>query len=236
MSPSATFILAPSGHVYPVQELLSSVGEADLLLLRLAPDPINPSALPARALRPLPINPYPAPVTTEVSVHRYLNPLSRLRRKLRKLPEREWEQGSVREYKDPIGRTAEPGTYDALHSMLLSCAPTSGSSGGPVIDTKSGSVIGITRGEASFSQLSACLEVLTVVPAPTGSTHRYGERQQYGFATPSERVFEMFRLPGFKTSAERDVERLARGSRDPSGANGGSGGSNEAHGAYRRTE
>ncbi|GAA5986266.1 hypothetical protein JCM10908_006482 [Rhodotorula pacifica] len=190
-APSATFVLAQSGHVFPVQILLSSIGEADLLLLRLAPEPINPSALPLRRLRSLPINPYPAPVSTAVAVHRYLNPLSRLRRKLQKRTEREWEEGTVREYKDEIGRTAEPGTYDALHSMWLSCAPASGSSGGPVIDRATGSVIGVTR----------------------GSTHKYGERQEYGFATPSERIFEMFRLPGFKTTAERDAARLASAGR-----------------------
>lgn len=129
-----------------MQELLSSVSEADLLLLRLSPDPINPSALPVRPLRSLPINPYPASISAEVSVHRYLNPLSRLRRKLQRLPEREWDEGTVREYKDPIGCTAEPGTYDTLHTMLLSCAPASGSSGGPVIDKATGSVVGVTRG------------------------------------------------------------------------------------------
>ncbi|KWU45943.1 hypothetical protein RHOSPDRAFT_32421 [Rhodotorula sp. JG-1b] len=200
-APSATFVLAQSGHVYTVQALLSSITEADLLLLRLSPDPINPSALPLRRLRSLPINPYPAPVSTSVAVHRYLNPLSRLRRKLQKLPEREWDDGTVREYKDPIGRTAEPGTYDALHSMWLSCAPTSGSSGGPVIDRTTGSVIGVTR----------------------GSTHKYGERQEYGFATPSERIFEMFRLPGFKTTAEREAERLASGGARPSSSAGNHG-------------
>ncbi|GAA5968825.1 hypothetical protein JCM8115_006465 [Rhodotorula mucilaginosa] len=197
-APSATFVLAQSGHVYTVQALLSSITEADLLLLRLSPDPINPSALPLRRLRSLPINPYPAPVSTSVAVHRYLNPLSRLRRKLQKLPEREWDEGSVREYKDQIGRTAEPGTYDGLHSMWLTCAPTSGSSGGPVIDRATGSVIGVTR----------------------GSTHKYGERQEYGFATPGERIFEMFRLPGFKTTAEREAERLASGGAGPSSTAG----------------
>lgn len=50
----------------------------------------------------------------------------------------------------------------------------------------------------------------------TGSTHKYGERQEYGFATPSERIFEMFRLPGFKTTAEREAERLASGGAGPS--------------------
>lgn len=54
----------------------------------------------------------------------------------------------------------------------------------------------------------------------TGSTHKYGERQEYGFATPSERIFEMFRLPGFKTTAEREAERLASGGAGPSSTAG----------------
>jgi hypothetical protein len=43
-----------------------------------------------------------------------------------------------------------------------------------------------------------------------GSTHKYGERAQYGFATPAERVLDMFALPGFKTSAQRQSEGLEK--------------------------
>lgn len=57
----------------------------------------------------------------------------------------------------------------------------------------------------------------------TGSTHKYGERQEYGFATPSERIFEMFRLPGFKTTAEREAERLTSGGAGPSSTAGNHG-------------
>lgn len=46
-----------------------------------------------------------------------------------------------------------------------------------------------------------------------GSTHQHGERQRYGFATPAERLFELFRLPGFKTTAERHAERAAQQAR-----------------------
>ncbi|BGP26481.1 hypothetical protein JCM10295v2_005434 [Rhodotorula toruloides] len=186
--PSATFVLASSGHVFTVSSLISSLSESDLLLLRLCPAPINPSALPVWPLRPLPINPYPSPPSTSISVHHYLNPLSRLRRKLQKLPEREWLEGEVREYRDPIGRTAEVGTYDTLQSMMISCTPTPGSSGGPVVDRETGSVVGVTR----------------------GSTHKYGDRQSFGLATPAERIYDMFPLPGFKTAAQRQAEAEER--------------------------
>ncbi|BGP50220.1 hypothetical protein JCM10450v2_006136 [Rhodotorula kratochvilovae] len=185
--PSATFVLASSGHVYTVTSLASSSSEADLLLLRLSPSPINPSAIPILPLRTLPISPYPPPTSSAIAMHGYVNPLARLRRKLQRLPEREWTRGRIAEYKDPIGRTAEVGTYDALAAMWVDCCPSPGSSGGPVVDCETGSVVGVTR----------------------GSTHQHGERQRYGFATPAERIFELFRLPGFKTTAERNAEKQA---------------------------
>ncbi|GAA5912757.1 hypothetical protein JCM6882_005780 [Rhodosporidiobolus microsporus] len=186
-TPSATFVLTSSGHAYTVDSILSSLPGSDLLVLRLSPRPINPSTIPVRRLRSLPVNPYPSPTTSSVSVHRYLNPLSRLRRKLQKLPEREWDEGRVVEYHDSRGRTAETGTYDELGMMWLDATPTPGSSGGPVVCRKTGSVVGVTR----------------------GSSHKYGERRSYGFATPAEKIFELFPLPHFKTTAQRQAEREA---------------------------
>lgn len=39
-----------------------------------------------------------------------------------------------------------------------------------------------------------------------GSTHKYGERTSYGFATPSERILDMFALPNFKTQSQKLAE------------------------------
>ncbi|GAA5926907.1 hypothetical protein JCM1841_000364 [Sporobolomyces salmonicolor] len=193
-SPSATFILTSTGHIYTVSSLISSLPASDLLLLRLSSSPVHSPAtsLTCPPLRSLPINPYPSPTSTPISVHRYLNPLSRLRRKLQRLPERDWAEGTIVEYKDSIGRTAETGTYDDLANMWLDCTPTPGSSGGPVVDRQTGSVVGVTR----------------------GSTHKYGERTQYGFATPAERILDMFAIPGFKTTAQRQAEADAKRERD----------------------
>ncbi|GAA6044237.1 hypothetical protein JCM8097_002189 [Rhodosporidiobolus ruineniae] len=187
-SPSATFILTPSGHVYTCTSILSSLPRSDLLLLRLSTTPINPSTLPVRRLRSLPVSPYPLPSGGGVSVHRYLNPLGRLRRKLQKLPEREWLEGRIVEYKDSRGRTAETGTYDELGTLWTTATPTPGSSGGPVVCKETGSVVGVTR----------------------GSSHQYGDKQGYGFATPAEKILEMFSIPGFKTTAMREAERAAK--------------------------
>jgi hypothetical protein len=104
--PSASFILTSSGHVYTVTSVLSHSQRADLLLLQLSPAPINPSTIPVRRLRSLPVSPYPLPTSSGVSVHRYLNPLGRLRRKLAGASEREWETGRIVEYKNSKGKSS----------------------------------------------------------------------------------------------------------------------------------
>ncbi|GAA5926253.1 centromere-binding protein CNN1 [Sporobolomyces koalae] len=186
--PSATLVLTSTGHVFTVDSLLSALPSSDLLLLRLSPKPAESSpSSPCPPLRSLPVNPYPSPTSTIVSTHSYLNPLTRLSRKLRKLPEQAWAEGSIVEYKDSIGRTAETGSYDDLSTFWMSAIPTHGSSGGPVVEKETGSVIGVIR----------------------GSTFKYGERASYGFATPAERIFDMFALPGFKTVAQRLAETEA---------------------------
>ncbi|GAA6021574.1 hypothetical protein JCM11491_000261 [Sporobolomyces phaffii] len=193
--PSATLVLTASGHMYPVSSVLSSVPSSDLLLLELAPTPLDAStsssSSPCPPLKPLPINPYPCPVATAVATHTYLNPLARLKRNFERgsggaaAAATSWQRSRVVEYKDRHGHTAEPGTYDELASFWFDAVPTDGSSGGPIVEVESGSVVGVTR----------------------GSMHKYGERTRYGFATPAERILDMFALPGFTTTAER--ERLA---------------------------
>lgn len=53
--------------------------------------------------------------------------------------------------------------------MSISTIPTAGSSGSPIIDLDSGSVVGLIR----------------------GSRHSYGDRTARGFATPAEKIFEV---------------------------------------------
>lgn len=49
-----------------------------------------------------------------------------------------------------MGSKSEVGTYDELATFWMSCVPSNGSSGGPVVDNETGSVVGITRGEFGF--------------------------------------------------------------------------------------
>ncbi|GAA5959520.1 hypothetical protein JCM3765_002354 [Sporobolomyces pararoseus] len=186
--PSTSFVLTCSGHIFPIESLLSSLPSSDLLLLRLSQNPIDSSytnsqsstsssSSPPPRLRSLPINPYPSPPSTLISTYSYLNPLSKL---YSTSPSKlnNWQSGKIIEYKDSIGRTiSEVGSYDELNSFYMSNSPIKGSSGGPIIEIESGSVIGITR----------------------GSTHKYGDRTRYGFATPSERILDFFELPNLKT-------------------------------------
>ena len=195
--PSGSFVIASSGHVFPVHSVASSLPAHDLLLLRLAPDALRdpayaPStstsapastAAPSKAprLKSLPISPYPARVGSKVALCLFESPVGRARK---------WQEGTVTEYKDPIGRVAEvrflvsclswpalpltlrwaqTGTYDELFSMSFTALPTPGSSGGALVDTTTGAVVGVVRGAQAA----------------------YGDKQQRGFATPAEKVFEV---------------------------------------------
>lgn len=40
----------------------------------------------------------------------------------------------------------QPGTYDALSHMMFTPLPTSGSSGGPIVDEDTGTVVGMVLG------------------------------------------------------------------------------------------
>ncbi|WFD44512.1 hypothetical protein MPSI1_003180 [Malassezia psittaci] len=107
-----------------------------------------------------------------------------------------WARARLIGYKDAIGRVAETGTYDdlaqlcfklredapetpkALHRANLMRSmtnfPVPGSSGGPVVDVESGSVVGVVRGHRT-SQVDG----------------------SWGDAVPAEKIYEFFALPGF---------------------------------------
>lgn len=101
-----------------------------------------------------------------------------------------WGRARLVEYRDVSGQEAMPGTYDDLAQLDFKLLPDSvhnppalqskasfpppGSSGGPIVDAASGSVVGVTRG-TKMSQLG-------------------GSR---GDGIPAEKVFFFFSLPGF---------------------------------------
>ncbi|KAH9440266.1 hypothetical protein MJO28_016567 [Puccinia striiformis f. sp. tritici] len=90
----------------------------------------------------------------------------------------EWEIGHVIEYKDTMGVKVTAGSYDPLNTILISTVPNKGSSGGPIIN-ENGAVIGLVRG----FQMA------------------YDQKRTIGFGAVSERFWELFQLPGIRSSS-----------------------------------
>lgn len=170
---TGTFIcvgLEKSMKVYPATEIVSSLPRSDVILISCA--------LPKGTLQSLPLSPYPAQLGTPIRAHFVAQS--------RQLDEGwtpwigdtwgKWARGNVLGYRDFAGQEAKPGTYDALSHMLFTPFPTSGSSGGPVVDEETGAVVGMMLGSRMDS-------------------HVHGVR---GWGIPSETIFEMFALPGLE--------------------------------------
>lgn len=170
---SGSFILssvdsAPAAH--PIASVLSSLHRSDIVLL---------SPFPMRVpLRSLPVSPYPVPVGTPIRAHF----VSETRPKEDGWKPwigsswSKWVEGTVLGYRDFSGREATPGTYDGLSHMHFQPLPTTGSSGGPIVDESTGAVVGVMLG----TQVDSSIE---------------GVR---GWGVPAETIFEMFSLPGVK--------------------------------------
>lgn len=125
-----------------------------------------------RQIPPLSVDPYPAPISTPIlSYDSAQLSLSFIQRPSISYV---WKSAEVLYYKDRCGQEAATGTYDELCSMIYSHSPSNGSSGGPIIAAENNCVVGIVR----------------------GNEINYGHRKLTGFAVPSERLFEAFRLPG----------------------------------------
>lgn len=71
-------------------------------------------------------------------------------------------------------RVIQPGTYDSLNHMIFTPLPTSGSSGGPIVDEDTGAVVGMVLG----SQMDG--------------SRVDGMR---GWGVPAEVIFEVGRVP-----------------------------------------
>ncbi|TFK87949.1 hypothetical protein K466DRAFT_575602 [Polyporus arcularius HHB13444] len=178
---SGSFVIAgPSATptFHPVSSILSAMHRGDLLLLS------SPSA--SSGLRSLPVNPYPVHPGTPIRAHFVAD----------RAPEtgphrdgwtpwvggtwRKWIKGTVVGYRDYAGREAKPGTYDSLAHLHFDPPPTPGSSGGPIIDEESGSVIGVILGTQLVNQVE-------------------GVR---GWGVPAEMIYEMFSLPGLRLKSQ----------------------------------
>lgn len=151
----------------------------------------------------LPVSPYPAVVDTELSVSSFGGWISDEENctlksmqhfNIANVARNRWARATLVGYRDPIGRQAETGTYDelsqldfvlnwkspatpaSLQSAVVQSSgrfPLPGSSGGPVVDIDTGSVVGIVRGQRSS---------------------KLGDNR--GDAVPSEKVFECMCIVG----------------------------------------
>jgi len=154
--------------VHPVSDVVSALPRSDLLLLSCK--------VPPGTINTLPVSPYPAHEDTSILAH-FVN---------HKKPSGsgwhpwvgdtwgKWVKGKVLGYRDFAGRETKPGTYDALSHLIFTPLPTTGSSGGPIIEEESGAVVGMILGTRMDNRVE-------------------GVR---GWGVPSESIFEMFTLPG----------------------------------------
>ncbi|CAF3469627.1 unnamed protein product [Rotaria sp. Silwood1] len=157
------------GHLIPIASVESHLILSDLVLLRLQE---------GRKITALPADPYPAPVSTSLLSY----DLVTVSVSSTSLPtiSYSWKPAKVLFYKDRCGKKVETGTYDELHSMMYSHPPSNGSSGGPIVNKETRSVVGIVRGR----EMS------------------YANQKLIGFATPSECLLEAFKLPGMPDGLE----------------------------------
>jgi len=169
--------------IYPVKSIPSCIPRSDVLLLEIF-QPETKLELPR--LRSLPVSPYPVHKDTRVRAHFVADsqgPLLSLGQHSwapwmgSAGVYRTWAECMVRGYRDFTGREAHPGTYDSLNHMMFTPLPTSGSSGGPIVDEDTGAVVGMVLG----SQMDG--------------SRVDGMR---GWGVPAEIIFEMFSLPGLE--------------------------------------
>ncbi|WFD34553.1 hypothetical protein MCUN1_001394 [Malassezia cuniculi] len=151
------------------------MADLSLFQLAETPVPVGTSgSRPPAPLRTLPVSPYPAVVDSELCVSSFSGWQPRGAAALGpsltddSVVRSRWGRAKLVGYKDAIGRVAYTGTYDDLFQMdfaLRADAPENhksllerdargitpefpipGSSGGPVVDVQTGSVVGIVRG------------------------------------------------------------------------------------------
>lgn len=179
----------------PSSDLLLFQLEEDAL--RIDPESGRICSAQEHKIRTLPVSPYPAVVDTELSVSSFGGwiPVNKKFASWKSchshyadIARNRWARAILVGYRDPIGRQAETGTYDELaqldfilkrespatpNSLKAIAAqssgmfPLPGSSGGPLVDVDTGSVVGIVRGQR---------------------TSKLGDSR--GDAVPSEKVFE----------------------------------------------
>ncbi|PIL32150.1 hypothetical protein GSI_06856 [Ganoderma sinense ZZ0214-1] len=176
-SPTATPVFRP------ISSVLSAMHRGDLLLLSAMQSQFASGPASSSGLRSLPVNPYPIHPGTPIRAHFVADKPPTGTDREGWTPWvggtwRKWINGTVVGYRDYAGREAKPGTYDSLAHLHFDPPPTPGSSGGPIVDEESGSVIGVVLGTQLVNQVEGVK----------------------GWGVPAEMIFEMFSLPGLKLS------------------------------------
>lgn len=112
--PSTTIVLSSEGHVWTANAVSTSLPSADMLVLNLSDTPVrDPASRDSTAgrevprLRSLPVNPYPTPVGSPVSVFAFRNPVQWAGERQSSSTQHEWIQGTVVEYRDAMGKEAK---------------------------------------------------------------------------------------------------------------------------------
>ncbi|CAF3996873.1 unnamed protein product, partial [Adineta steineri] len=166
---SQSIVITDEGELIPVATVESHLVRSDIVLLRLQG---------GRQIPSLAVDPYPAPKSTSLLSYNFV--AASLTSTSRPTVSYSWKPAEVLFYKGPCGQEAATGTYDELSAMMYSHPPSNGSSGGPIVNEETKSVVGIIR----------------------GSEVNYATRKSIGFATPSECLFEAFKLPGMPDGLE----------------------------------
>ncbi|UJR08371.1 hypothetical protein I4U23_012642 [Adineta vaga] len=162
-SKSQSIVITDKGNLIGVASIESHLVRSDLVIFRLQE---------GQKITSLAIDPYPAPISTPLLTYDFRT--ASLSSSSQPTISYVWKSAEVLCYRGPCGQEAETGTYDELTSMMHTHPSSNGSSGGPIVNEETKSVVGIVR----------------------GSEVNYTNRKRIGFAIPSEHLFEAFKLPG----------------------------------------
>ncbi|KAI5453411.1 hypothetical protein NCC49_005890 [Naganishia albida] len=190
--PSCSFVIPSEGKPRLIASVLSSLPRSDLAVF---------STIPSKhPLTTLPVTPFPLALGASIYSHTFGSPdipiIKRAKNRqttadteaaetpiswLSGKAWRRWGSGQLLGYRSYTGFEVEAGTASQLPHLLTSILPSPGSSGGPIIDSSTGAVVGVISGRRMDNRVE-------------------GER---GWGAAAEGIFEMFAMPGFVPASKR---------------------------------
>ncbi|KAG8907502.1 hypothetical protein FRB99_003875 [Tulasnella sp. 403] len=168
---SATVFLNSRNELLTASQILTCLPRSDIVIYSVS----SSDSIAYRSIASaLPVSVYPAPRNARIIIPKFTtnNNIELLHENLHN-----WHVGTLEGYKDWAGSDAETGTYDALAHLVFSPLPTLGTSGAPVIDAETSSVVGVITGTRMYNRVAGLK----------------------GWATPAEALLELFQLPSFGT-------------------------------------